>query len=162
MLPRAKLIALLRDPTQRAISHYFKSRRKGDEPLEMLDAFQQEETRCELAMAQETPPPQFIFGQTYKSRGRYAEQLQRYRKHFPLENMLILISEEFFSDPQTTLRRVFEFVAVDADFSVPDLGPENVGNNTQRVPVDVRQYLDDFFEPHNRILYDLLGGELQW
>jgi hypothetical protein len=162
MLPQAKLLVLLRDPTQRAISHYFKSRRKGDESLDMLEAFQQEEARFERAMAQEIPPPRFVFGQTYKSRGRYAEQLERYRKKCFPENMLVLVSEEFFSNPRATLRRVFEFVGVDAAFSVPDLTPENVGTNRQPVPGEVRGYLQNYFRPHNRALFDLLGRNLQW
>jgi hypothetical protein len=162
MLPQAKLIVLLRDPIQRAISHYFKSRRKDNEPLEMLEAFQQEEARFERAMAQEAPPPDFVFGHTYKSRGRYAEQLERYAELFPQENMLILVSEEFFSSPQSTLRRVFEFIGVDAGFSVPDLRPANVGSSRHPVPAEARDYLEGYFEPYNRVLFDLLGRELQW
>ena len=162
MLPQAKLIVLLRNPSLRAISHYFKSRRKGDEPLEMLEAFQAEEARLERAMAQEIPPPRFVYGQTYKSRGRYAEQLERYRKYYPEENMLVLVSDEFFAHPRETLRRVFEFVGVDTGFSVPDLTPQNVGTSRQLVPGGVRKYLGGYFKPLNRVLFDLLGRNLHW
>ena len=162
LIPDARLIALLRNPTERAISHYFMSRQRDNEPLGMLDAFQSEELRWEQAMSQQHAKGKFRISQTYKSRGRYAEQLARYFDLFPREQVLILQSEEFFADPQETLRGVFGFLGVRPDVTIPDLRPVMVGKHKEPAPTAVREYLDGYFGPHNRALYKLLDRDFHW
>ena len=58
---------------------------------------------------------------SYKSRGLYKVQLERYLNYFPREQILVLCSEEFFAETENTLRQVFEFVGVDSAFRVQDL-----------------------------------------
>ena len=77
------------------------------------------------------------------------------------QQMLILNSEAFFSHPTKMLQQVFEFVGVDP-FEVRDLRPRNVASNKSRVEPEVYSYLNDYFRPHNRELYDLLGKDYRW
>ncbi len=162
LLPHARLIALLRNPSDRAISHYFMSRQRGNEQLGMLEAFQSEERRWEEAMARQHAKGNFRITQTYKSRGRYAEQLARYLDVFPREQVLILQSEEFFADPPDTLRRVFTFIGVPAEVAIPDLKPVMVGKSKGPVPTEVREYLDEYFRPHNQHLRAFLDRDFRW
>jgi hypothetical protein len=162
LVPEVKIIALLRNPTDRAISQYFQERRRKKERLEMDEAFQQEEKRLGPAIQERDYKNHAFIHHAYKSRGRYKEQLERYFSYFPRQQMLIIRSEDFFVAPHKTLREVFEFLRVDADFTVKDLTPRNVGKSKSTVPADVREYLNSYFRPHNQALYDLLGQNYGW
>ena len=162
LLPDAKLILLLREPTERALSHYFHQSRKGRESLPVTEALQGEEARLAPVLAEHHYKHQNFMHFSYKLRGHYAEQIRRYQALFPAENLLILGSEQFFADPHAALKRVFEFVGVDGSFQVPNLQARNVGSNRKSVQADVYQYLKDYFEPHNEELYQLLGERFGW
>jgi len=109
-----KLIALLRNPTERAISHFFHVKRKRRkrrkrlyrESLSLYEALLAEEKRL-LSINKESNYNSDYLQYAYKSRGLYKEQLERYFKYFPREQMLIINSEEFFVQPENTLRQVF-------------------------------------------------------
>lgn len=164
LLPSVKLIALLRNPTERALSHYFNARGKNRDSAPMLEVFQRDEQKL-LEMpaidAQRKTDHRFL-RDSYKSRGHYAEQLKRYLQYFSKEQILLLASEDLFRDTHQTLRSAFEFLGVDADFHVPDVRPRSRGWPKQEVPADVRKYLDDYFRPHNQALYELTGRDFGW
>ena len=160
--PEMKLIALLRNPTERAISNYFMENRKNREPLPMLEAFQQEEARIERAVKEQDYNNQFYIDTAYKSRGRYAEQLARFLVFFPAKQILLLSSEELFSDPYGSLRKVYDFLDVDPDFKINDIAPRNIGRKKGEVPAGVREYLDEYFQPYNQTLYQLAGKNFGW
>jgi len=157
LLPSVRLIALLRDPTERAISHYFHERRLGMEPLGLLAALQAEDARVDPALqARDYRHPAFVH-HTYKARGHYAVQLERYLRVFDRSQLLVVRSEDFFADPVRTLAEVFAFTGVRSDVVIPDLRPRNVAPNRVAVDPAARAFLVDHFEPHEQALYDLLG-----
>lgn len=162
LIPEVKIIALLRNPTRRAVSHYFHVRRRGQEPLPIHEALRAEEWRLAPVLGREDYKSETFIRHSYKSRGLYREQLERFLEHFPRRQLLALCSEEFFGSPEATLRRVFEFVGVDAAFSVPDLSPRNTSGGKGEVEPKVYKYLDDYFRPHNKALYELLGEDYGW
>jgi len=164
LLPAGKLIAILRNPTERAISHYFMNKRKGHETLPMLEAFQREEheSPARAPKKKEYRSDYLLLRDDYTSRGLYAEQLQRYLKFFPSQQILLLSSEEFFKNPHTSLRQAFEFLDVDPNFQVKDVAPRNRGKEKGEVPAEARKYLDDYFRPHNQALYELTGKDFGW
>jgi uncharacterized SAM-binding protein YcdF (DUF218 family) len=99
---------------------------------------------------------------SYKTRGVYHEQLKRYYNYFPMSNILVLNSDAIFTQPNDTLRRIFEFFGVDTEFTVDDLKPRNVGTNRTKVDPDVYEYLGNYFRPHNRELYELIEENYAW
>jgi hypothetical protein len=162
LLPRVKLIALLRHPTERAISHYFHEQRKGREKLPILQAMQAEQERLSKALGQQDFRDPAFRHFSYKQRGLYEQQLRRYLQYFSPEQLLVLGSEKFFADPHTAMRQVLEFVGVDAGFEAKQLKPRNVSKNRQQVDAEVYDYLDAYFAPHYRSLYDLVGQDFGW
>lgn len=163
LIPNVKLIVLLRNPTERAISHYFHNRRKeGREPLSILDAMQAEEERLKHFIENKDYRNEILVRQSYKIRGIYSEQISRYFQYFPVDNILVLCSEKFFSEPDKTLRRVFNFLAVDPSFTVDDLTPRNVAMHKTTVEPNVYEYLNDYFRAHNQVLYELVGEDYGW
>lgn len=162
LVPHAKLIALLRDPAERAVSHYFHEQRKGKDTLPIREAFAAEEERLAPILAAEDYKNDRFATWSYQRRGQYAEQLKRYFALFPREQVLVLNSDAMFTAPDATLRRVFEFIGIDASFTVPNLKPRNVAGNRTDVDPAVYEALREHFEPHNRELYDLLGEDYGW
>ena len=162
LMPDAKLIVLLRNPRERAISHYFHGTRKDREPLPILEAFQREEERLQCVIENEDYKNLAFRWYSYKRRGVYHEQIKRYLEHFSFHNLLALSSERFFANPAATLKQVYEFVGVDPAYTVQDLQPRNTGGNKIEIEPAVYEYLDAYFHPHNRALYELLGHNYGW
>lgn len=104
--PSVKIIISLRNPTRRAWSHYWHEYGKGRETLSFEDALEQEERRCE-----ESDFALYHF--SYKSRGHYDESLESLARHFPKENLLILIMEETVENPVKALTTIYDFLGVD-------------------------------------------------
>lgn len=162
LMPEVKLIALLRNPTERALSHYFHQVRAGREQLSIHEALQKEEERLGAAISEMDYKNSAFIYYSYKARGLYKEQLERYFRYFPMGQMLVMSSEAFFAEPASCLRRIYEFVGVDADFKVSDLRPLNVSHNRVKVDEGVYEYLDDFFRLPNQGLYDKIGDDFGW
>ena len=103
-IPNARLIVLLRDPVERAISQVFHAQRLGFEPLPIDEALAAEQSR--LA----TGDPYSFQKHSYLSRSRYLEQLDRYEALFPREQLLILRSEDLFSTPERIWQELLSFL----------------------------------------------------
>ena len=161
LVPQVRLIVLLRNPVDRAISHYFHMVRQGRETLPLMEALEQEEERLSEErerMASDNNYFSTAYGwYSYKRRGKYVEQLKRYWNYFDRSQMLILKSEDFFTQPDPILQNTFEFLGVDPSFRCSDLTPRNVGGYGDRIPAEVYQYLNDYFADDNAELRELTG-----
>jgi len=162
LIPEIRLIAILRNPTERAISHYFHEQRKGRETLPLLEALQQEEQRLAPVIAGKDYDSTAFRHFSYKRRGIYRPQLEGFFRYFSRRQLLVLSSDEFFRKQDETLRKVFDFVGVDAGFRAASTRLRNVGRNKGDISPDVYDYLNDYFLPHNEALYELLGKSYQW
>lgn len=160
LLPEARLLFLLRDPVERAFSHYHKNRRDGREPLGFAEALAAEDER--LAGEEEriladpayaSPLHQYY---SYRRRGHYAEQLIRWRHHFPATQMLVLDAGRLFTSPRDTLRLVTAFLGLDP-WEPAIFSPHNAGRIDQPLPGHVRARLEAHFAPHESRLESLLG-----
>jgi hypothetical protein len=162
LLPEVKLIAVLRNPVDRAISHYFHAKRAGYEPLPIMEALQAEEERLKPIIEKQDYKNNIFIHYSYKKRGLYYEQLKRYLNYFPMSNILVINSENLFTELDSTLRRILKFVDIDTEYTINDLKPRNVGSNRTKVDPDVYEYLEDYFCSHNQELYNLMGQNYGW
>jgi hypothetical protein len=165
-LPGARLIALLRNPTERALSHYFHEVRKGRESLPIADALAGEEARTagewERLRHDDTYHSPVHRAFSYKQRSRYAEQLGPYLERFERSQLLVLQSEDLFAEPAATLARICAFLDVEPLAGTANWSAHNVGTRHGDVPGAVRAYLDDYFAPHNERLCALLDQPFGW
>lgn len=103
-----KLIAILRNPTERAFSHYRQMIRDGREPIDdFVRALEEEETRI-----RDNWWPDFHYAQI----GQYHAQLTRYFDLFERDQIAVYLYEDFVSAPQRVLSGIFRFLDVDDSF----------------------------------------------
>lgn len=122
LLPHARLIAILRNPTDRAYSHYWHNVARGEEKLSFENALESEASR--IAKAKNHIEKRHV---AYVDRGRYAEQITRLLTRYPLEALLILKFEDMASDPISTYARVCRHIGVREDHR-----PQNIGHKYHR------------------------------
>jgi cytochrome P450 len=161
LVPGAKLIVLLRDPADRAYSHYNQNHEEGLEPLPFEDALAAEGDRLagtEEALASGTVARSDAHQTfSYAAKGRYAPQLRRWLEHYARERMLFVKAEDFFRAPQDTVDRVTDFLGI-ARFAIGDLTPAN----SRRYPLmhpETRAGLERGFEGPNAEVQALTGIE---
>ena len=163
LVPAAKLIVLLRNPIERAYSHYHHEVRLGYETLSFPEAIQQEASRLSGEMvklrANEHYQSAALRHHSYLARGVYVDQLAEWREYFPPEQMLILQSEAFQCDPVGTLGEVVDFLGLPA--WQPAQRPAKVFPYPKLDP-DLRKRLASYFAPHNERLYAYLGVNYGW
>ena len=163
LLPDVRLVALVRDPVDRAFSHYQHEVAFGREPLSFEQALDQEEERMRGELERMRDPAYFShawWNYTYASRGLYAEQLERWLAVFPREQLLIVPSEDLLERPGETYSRVLEFLGAPPHelASYPRIFSREY---SQMEPVTREALRERFAEP-NRRLYELLGRDLAW
>lgn len=128
--PDIKLIAVLRNPVDRAFSHYLMARRMGREPIESFaDAVYAEATRL-----QQGYDPFWH----YLSFGFYFRQLKRYYELFDRSQVMIILNEELKQDVRSVCNQLFSFLRVDTSFQCGPVTEFGVGG-----------------APRSRWLYDL-------
>jgi plasmid stabilization system protein ParE len=165
-LPKVRLIALLRDPVDRAYSHYQMNVRTGREHLSFEEALEKEVERLEgvrekLLQGTSTSSVYNYISFSYLAKGCYAEQLERWYAHFPPRNILVLRSEELFEYPQIIYSRAIEFLEL-SHWELPVYHAYNRGKYTNDLSPRTRNFLADYFRPHNRRLFTLLGEDFAW
>jgi hypothetical protein len=163
VVPSARVIVLLRDPTDRAYSHYLEQRRRGHEALasfdEALDAEPARLAGAAQRMAEDPRHRSFAHEhQSYVAQGKYLEPLRRWLDRFPASQLLVLRSEDFFADPQRSYDGVLELLGL-APFDLPNPEPFNA---IPKHPMthEQRARLDAEFALHNAALEALLGRRL--
>lgn len=100
--PDAKIIVVLRQPSDRAYSAYLHARSRGEEPLPTFAAALDD---CEGGHRQAA------FATNYMAEGEYARHLSIWRDLFG-DNLLVLLFEDLVSEPQATLDHVTGFLGV--------------------------------------------------
>lgn len=164
-LPQAKLIVLLRNPVDRALSHYYHNVRRGRSQLPILEAFDREqeliaEEKARLQKREIFKPSNFRYF-AYTERGLYAEQLERWFSHFPREQFFIRNSDDFYTGGHAFMREVYEFLEIEPDYEIQDYTPGNVGIERTEDPA-LRDRLNTYFAPHNQRLEEMLGVSYGW
>lgn len=116
LYPDVKLIAILRNPIDRALSQY-KNAIKAGEITEAIsfETYVQQEKSVVL-------------------QGKYFEQLQRYNKLFPKEQLLVLIYEDIKKDPKAFMQKIYQFIGIDDTFEASMLYSQV---NIARIPKNV-------------------------
>jgi len=183
-LPNVKLIFILRNPVNRVYSHYWHEVRHTQENLSFEEAIEKEEERLSQGD---------IFSKihySYKDRGKYIIQIKRFKKYFSNDQMLFLMTEDLEQSPEKVMKKIFEFLKVNTNFTDPSW---NIKHNEGKIPrirklnklkvkipiqlirgfihyinlkdyppmkQQTREYLINYFKPYNKELEKFLGRKL--
>jgi hypothetical protein len=157
-LPDVRLLILLRNPVDRAYSHYLHSIERGKEKLatfeEALDAESKRLSRDTTAARR---------GYSYVDRGQFIEQLEVVEKAYGRDRLHVLLLEDLKNDRVGTLEAVFRFIGVDP---APASTVEEKWANRQAKSTDepmrpeTRARLAEHFRPYNERLGEWLGRDL--
>lgn len=162
--PDIKLVAMLRDPVERAFSAYkHEFARKYDPESDFLRALELEDERLVGEVERMRDPNYESFAhrhQAYRLRGQFAEQLHRVYEHYPREQVYIMESEAFFADSRAEYRAVIDFLGLrrwePATFEQHNARP------SKPMPADAKEFLENHYRSHDEKLADLLGHRPFW
>jgi len=133
-LPDARLIAILRDPADRAYSHFVHARRIIAEQRQTpITRYEGRPLEAELADVVESAlrngsrPPAKTVAEVWLRTGFYFEHLSRFRSRFDDEQLRVLLFEDLLDDANRLMAGVFRFLGVDETFKLPTTAAFNVG-----------------------------------
>lgn len=133
--PDAKILIMLRDPLQRAISNYNFSVKNGIESLSFEEAILMEEERIEKFNGDGYSVCPF----SYLTRGLYSKYIKVYEKYFSRDNILLIPTEKITCD-LSYIKKVFDFINVEVE-RIPNVG---VVNSAERFDLDLTDTALDF------------------
>ena len=147
-MPDAKFIAMLRNPVDRAWSHYFHWHRRRAWPIKTLK--------------QKNHP--------VITKGIYWQQLERWFQFFKREQLLIIRSEDFFANPKLIITQCFEFLSLKPydinrkAITYWDPKREYLVSRRkyEKIPENNANWLRNFYAPHNARLEKLLDRKFGW
>lgn len=116
--PALKLIILLRDPAERAISHYAMEYQRGNEHRPFWLALLLEPLRLRRD-GNPREPNSAMRRHSYRTRGLYSRYLKNVYRSFPAAQILLLSTEALRNDHDSTLSQVFRFLGVDDQIRIP-------------------------------------------
>jgi len=158
-LPDVKMIALLRNPIDRAFSNYMVSVHNNLETLPFPEAIRREPQR--LARPR-SPLAREICPQAYIDRGRYFAQLAVYLRHFRPDQLHVILFDDLVDRPAAVLGDFHRFLGVGADDLPADITePRNAGDYRGAVvDADDRHYILNQLTDDLHSLARLLGRDL--
>lgn len=164
-MPDIKLVVMLRDPVERAFSHFKHEVARGFETVtDFEQALDLEPSRLEGEVERMAADPRYESihhrHHAYATRGQYAEQLERVFEHYPREQVHICQSESFFAEPDKEFARLTDFLGLErwqpASFDQFNARP------SKGMSPRVRARLVEHFTPHDARLAELLGEVPAW
>ncbi|MFT5239381.1 MAG: hypothetical protein ACI9X0_000341 [Kiritimatiellia bacterium] len=150
--PDIKLIVLLRNPIERAYSHWSMMRSKNKDDASFLSAIENEKVRCREAL----PRQHRVY--SYIDRGFYLVQLRRLWQHFPTDQTLILKNEYLKEHPINAIRDVCDFLGAD---QLQSIEAKNVHSRSYKSKMNEKEraYLRSVFEDEIRDLERVLDWD---
>lgn len=159
-IPNIKLIVMIRNPIERAFSHYRRQYEKDNESRTFETVVEKEiaylssrNTTFDDDNLDEYSERFFIA--PYLGRSLYYEQLQIWLKYFKKKQILLLKSEDFYREPLNSLDKAYSFLGTKNYNKHAKLKiKKNAGGYKIPLNSSTEQKLIDFFKPHNQMLYD--------
>ena len=177
-----KLIAILRDPVERAFSAWNMYRKRYRYDREWFHNWMKrcDETYVSTSIVNRKIEEFDSFDSVVKEEmsaverdafieapilvhGMYGEQLERYTDLFDRKQLLILENKMLGTDTVGALRQIEQFLNISAhDWRGEDISPIFTGEYKDEMPADTANLLREFYRPHNERLFKLLGRTFDW
>lgn len=177
--PDIKFIILLRNPVERAVSAIYLGRPSSLKNIQLganiIEGLEQAKlmlsNSSDISLIERSSimslsimncglSHQGMVSLSHLLNGLYIFYLKRWLTTFPRDQFLILKSEDFFSDPSTTMNKVHNFLNISAH-QLPKFYNLNPGSYPL-ISDDLRQRLTEFYQPYNQQLEEYLGMKFNW
>jgi len=161
ILPKIKLIVVLRNPVDRAYSNYHLGIRAGSENLSFEDAIQIELKKLnEINDEFEHNVEKYTIPRSYIAKGFYANQLKIWLELFNSEQLIIISTEDLESNPQGTLDKIYDFLKIPKNHK---LIPEKQKKASYpKMKNETREFLINLYKKNNAELFSMIGQKFDW
>lgn len=161
--PKVKILAALRNPVDRTISHYYHMVKHGQEQRELEEVIDTEISLLEgITNFAQVDRNYWQNQRLYLATSLYLYGLRKWFKLFDSDQLMILKSEDIYNQPEATMKQVFSFLGL-PDHKLSEYRNFLPGSYTSPSSnSDVRRKLLDFFRPYNQELEDYLGISFGW
>jgi hypothetical protein len=160
-----KLLMLVRDPVERAYSAHAHETFFGYESEPFERALELEPTRLAGEAERIVADPGYASHShqhhAYRTRGQYAEQLERLAGLVGRDRIHVVESEVFFTRPELAYDAVLEFLGL-PHAGYPDFKRRNTRPRAAPMPSHVRAALTEHYRPYDERLARWLGHEPGW
>lgn len=164
MFPDCKFVVILRNPIGRAYSHYQMRVRRGKEDLSFEEALEAEESRLEEAHTQYKNNPEIhnsgLLSHSYRDRGVYCKQLERWWSVFPPSQFHVMSYENFINNPSDEYGELCDFLGISRCEDIK-LGQPNVAKYPQ-ISDSAYANLEMYYAEYNAKLFKMLGKTFPW
>ncbi len=164
-LPHIKIIMLLRNPVNRSFSQYFHTLKSGREKFTFEEAIKKEDERTKdeynKILKDEFYRSSRFPAFAYLTRSIYLKQIRIWFKYFNKEQILIIRSEDLFDNPKEVVKNVINFLNL-PKWSHIEYRKYHSDAKGKKMNEKTMQNLKEFFEPHNKELYEYLERDFNW
>ena len=164
LLPKTKLILVLRNPVDKAFSTYNQQKNYKQTNLKFQEIIQSEIERIKFLEVNSQKfhiqSPDDLIIPNILRHGIYAKYIENWLKSFPLKQIFIINSDDLENSTQKVLDELFTFLELPS-YKIPDISKVNTGNY-HPMPKTTREFLLNFYEPYNKKLYELIGRSFDW
>jgi len=166
-LPNIKLIVTLRNPVDRAVSHFNFVKGYGGEEIEMTlkKALQLEDERIKWALNNIEDNRYYAAASLarygYKRNGEYVKHLKEWLKYYPYDNFFFIDFDEIKSNINSALKSIHDFLGL----SFEAMSTNMISNKTkskEKIDFVTFQYLNEYYKEMNSELFDLIKKDLKW
>ena len=165
-LPDIKLIVLLRDPVDRAYSHYQMEKRKFRENLSFEEAIKHEQLNFTSLYNKVLKEDEYIannelINKSYLRRGVYVEQIKNLFSYYDKSKIMIIESKNFKENKLIILNEICDFLAIEHFKSKVSLKNKNV-HDFPRIDNKTKEVLKNYFSNYNKDLFKLINRKFEW
>jgi len=157
--PNIKLIILLRNPTERAVSWHYHKAHRGLTKDSLEQAIIKEIKLLETLNESDIINIGFNDPDNIIS-SLYYYQIKAWMEYLPRQQFLILKSEDFYEYPENTMKQVFDFLGLPTQAIAQY--PKINGGSYDSIDPKLRKTLFEYFCPYNKLLEEYLNVNFNW
>jgi hypothetical protein len=180
VIPKTKLILVLRNPIDRAFSQYNKACKLGNETLPFDEAARliedvpfEEANRIAIEGLEHSKPfwlkmrrdnyprTEHSHNNAYLCWGVYVNYLEYWLQYFDKDEIHVVRSEDMYENPGLAVQPVFDFLGL-PPYEMDEYKPLYKPRDYKVMSSETRKRLVDYFKPYNERLYELIGRDMGW
>ena len=164
-LPGVKIIMLLRNPVDRALSQYHHNVRHNREKLSFEEALEKDPERLEGEVEKLKADGSYYsynhHRYAYILRGRYMDHIEKWLQSFNKERVLLIQAEKMFMEPKETCNEVFEFLGL-SSWDLRNFKHYHKADYDRNMSAASYSDILRYFEDSNQRLFNFLGYKYDW